>query len=443
MFVLRLLRAHREALALREQGRSALEALQRERFRALVAHCAKHSRYYREIIAERKIKPERAEVGDFPVLDKATVAAELDRIVTVPGIGHGLVAEFAAQHPEPTARLDDRYYVIVSSGTSGQVGYTVYSDEDWARGLAPALRMNPFQGRPRRLAFYGMARGHQTGVSMALTSNRGPLRLAYHARAFDVGEPAEQVAAAIDRFQPEILVGYPDAFFSLAEAQRAGRIRLRPRYIQCSGETVFPTYRQAIEAAFGRPLLNVYSAAEHLLMGISPGGGQDMMLYEENFVFEIAEDHTLVTNLYNYTLPLIRYRMNDRLVPAAPVPTDPWPYRRVREVVGRSDVGNLVFRGATGAEVRIPALAFAEFSPSYAERFQFRIAPHSCRLELVLDRRLPPEHSQAAVGEAEARLRALFAGRGLAGTAVSVAAVPAIPPDPRTGKLQSVVLEQA
>jgi phenylacetate-coenzyme A ligase PaaK-like adenylate-forming protein len=441
MFVLDLLQAHREALALRDQGRSALEALQRERFRALVAHCARHSRYYREIIADRRIKPERAEVQDFPVLDKATVAAEFDRIATEPGIGRGRVVEFAARHPQPTARLDRRFNVVVSSGTSGQVGYYVYSDEDWARGLAPALRMNPFRGRPRRLAFYGVARGHQTGVAMALTSNRGPLRLAYRARAFDLGQPVEEVAAAIDRFQPEILVGYPAALFALAEAQRAGAIRLRPRFVQCSGEAVLPAYRQAIEAAFGRPLYNVYSAAEQLLMGMSPGGGRDMMLYEENFVFELGADHTLVTNLYNRTLPLIRYRMDDRLVPAAAVPGDPWPCRRVREVVGRADAGNLVFHGTDGEEVRIPSLAFAEFSPACAERFQFRIGRSACRLELVLDRRLPRERSAAAIGEAEAGLRALFAGRGVAGIAVCVAAVPAIAPDPRTGKLQSVVLE--
>jgi phenylacetate-coenzyme A ligase PaaK-like adenylate-forming protein len=441
MFVLKLLQAHREALALRNQGRSALEARQRERFRALVAHCARHSRHYREIIAQRRIRPERAEPGDFPVLDKATVAADFDRIATPPGIGRGRVADFVAAHPGPASRLDGRFNVVVSSGTSGQVGHYVHSDEDWARGLAPALRMNPYRGRPRRLAFYGMARGHQAGVSMALTSNRGPLRLAYNARVFDLGEPAEAVAAALDRFQPEILVGYPAALFSLAEAQRAGAIRLRPDTVQCSGESVLPAYRAAIEAAFGRPLYNVYSSAEHLLMGMSPGGGQDMMLYEENFIFEIAADHVLVTNLCNHTLPLIRYRMNDRLVPAPAGPADPWPYRRVKELVGRSDVGNLVFPARGGGEVRIPALAFAEFSPGGAERFQFRIGPRACRLSLVLDRRLPAERSRDAVGDAEARLRALFAGRGLPETEISVAAVAAIPPDPRTGKLQSVVLE--
>ena len=47
-----------------------------------------------------------------------------------------------------------------SVGTSGETGYFVFSHDEWARGIAPALRINPFRGRRRKLAFYGIVSDH-------------------------------------------------------------------------------------------------------------------------------------------------------------------------------------------------------------------------------------------------------------------------------------------
>ena len=439
MFILSLLQAHREGLANQRRTRAALEARQRRKFHALVAHCAAHSPYYREIIAERRIDPARCDVADFPVLNKADVVANYDRIATHRSVKWSRIAEYAARGGDSEALMDGRFHVIHTSGTSGETGYFVFSHDEWARGVAPALRINPFRGRRRKLAFYGIVGDHGAGAGMALTGNRGLLRLAYRARGFDVLAEVDATVAAIDRFQPDIVVGYPTALHALADAQRAGRMNIRPQFLQCSGEVVFPEHRQAIEQAFERPLLNVYSSSEHLILGMSPGGGADMMLYEDNFIFEPGEDHTLVTNLYNYTLPLIRYRMNDRLIPAEKPADDPLPYRRVKEIVGRSEGGDLVFRTPDGGEQRITSFAFGSLSWKHAERIQFHVTNDACHLHLVPVPGLPEDGLRHAVADAHSRLTALFAGRSLGHVAISVQAVNAIEPDPATGKVRAVV----
>ncbi len=439
MFVLSLLNAHREGLMVERRARERLEALQRRKFRALVKHCLANSAYYRDIIADRGINPERCEVDDFPVLDKSTVIANFDRIATHPAVTWSRVSGFASSGGDDETLMDGRFHVIHTSGSSGETGYFVFSNDEWARGLAPALRINPYRGRRRRLAFYGIVNDHGAGAGMAMTSNQGLLRLAYDARGFDVLKPVDETIAKLDAFKPDIIVGYPTAIYALADAQRAGRMNIAPQFLQCSGEVVFPEHRQAIEQAFGRPLINVYSSSEHLIMGMSRGGGEDMILFEENFVFEQNEDHSLVTNLYNYTLPLIRYRMNDRLIPAEKPESDRHPYRRVKEIVGRAEGGDLIFRTPDGREERITSFAFGSLSWKNVERIQFHVGNDTCRLDVVPEPGLDAARAEEAVSDARAKLRDLFASRSLHHVEIMVRAVDSIEPDPATGKVRAVV----
>src|SRR5690606_33680540 len=153
---------------------------------------------------------------------KATVIANYDRIATDRAVSWARVSAFAGEGGDDATLLDGRFHVIHTSGSSGETGYFVFSSDDWARGLAPALRINPYRGRRRRLAFYGIVNDHGAGAGMAMTSNRGLLRLAYEARGFDVLRPVAETVAEIDAFQPDIIVGYPTALAVLADAQRAG-----------------------------------------------------------------------------------------------------------------------------------------------------------------------------------------------------------------------------
>jgi phenylacetate-CoA ligase len=58
---------------------------------------------------------------------------------------------------------------------------------------------------------------------------------------------------------------------------------------------------------------------------------------EDRLIFEPLEDGLIVTNLFNYTLPLIRYRMNDRVVPVEDDRERIYPFLKVREIVGRAE----------------------------------------------------------------------------------------------------------
>ena len=70
-------------------------------------------------------------------------------------------------------------------------------------------------------------------------------------------------------------------------------------------------------------------------MGLSRPEDGGMYLLEDDLIFELEADHTCVTNLFNRTLPLIGYRMEDVLLPLESAPGS-WPFRKVREIVACS-----------------------------------------------------------------------------------------------------------
>ena len=124
----------------REQRRNAkltraeLDAAKLTKFRRLVRYIEPRSAYYRRIIAERRIDLDTCTPSDFPVLTKSLLMKHFDEIATAPGVTKSAIAEFLTRSHDPTELFLGRYRVIHTSGSSGEVGYFVYSSSDWARG---------------------------------------------------------------------------------------------------------------------------------------------------------------------------------------------------------------------------------------------------------------------------------------------------------------------
>jgi phenylacetate-coenzyme A ligase PaaK-like adenylate-forming protein len=247
-------KAFREHARNARMTRAQLEALQLQKFRLLVHHVNERSPYYADLIKQRRMPLNSCAPRDFPVLTKKQLMQNFDQIVTDRSITRQRIADFLSRSTDPLELLDHRYHVLHTSGTSGEVGYFVYSQNDWARGIAQGLR----------------------------------------------------------------------------------RRRNRPRVIGTGGEAMTLADKAVLEEAFGCPASSGYSCTEHLIMGASTPGGQTMILYDDDLIFEFMEDHSLITNLYNYTLPLIRYRMSDILRPVANSTVS--PYIEIESLIGRNEL---------------------------------------------------------------------------------------------------------
>ncbi len=433
-----LLRTRLEHLRNERSTRAQLEARQLAKFRRLVRFAQRRSPYYARLIAERGIDPARCTPQDFPVLGKRDVMRHFDDLVTDRRITRAALLQFLERSRDPDELFLDHYNVVHTSGSSGEVGCFVFSPQDWTRGIAHGLRMHPFRPRPQRIAFFGATSGHFAGVSMVATAKRSINRLFYRIRNFDINSPLVGVVASLNVFRPDVLVGYAMALRILAEERARGTLTIAPRLLESSGEPLNPDDRAALERAFGAPVLNVYSCTEHMVMGLSRPGDGGMYLLEDDLIFELEADHTRVTNLFNHTLPLIRYRMEDVLLPLEH-PPGAWPFRKVREIVGRSEHVP-VFRNASGGEDFISPHVINELFVPGLRRFQMRVQDSTSFVFCCcLDSGLGAEGRAATLAAVERRWREILAQKQLDNVAFRLREVDDLPVDPKTGKFRLVV----
>ncbi len=140
---------------------------------------------------------------------------------------------------------------------------------------------------------------------------------------------AERIADTLNRRRIRHLNGFSSSLFVLAQhMQSRGLSAPSVEGVTATGDALFPEYRQAVEGAFGRRVLDYYGAGGegvHLASQCLESGSR-YHLHPENAVLELLDDEgpvppgkpgrIVVTQLHNDAMPLVRYELGDLAVPA-------------------------------------------------------------------------------------------------------------------------------
>jgi phenylacetate-coenzyme A ligase PaaK-like adenylate-forming protein len=144
------------------------------------------------------------------------------------------------------------------------------------------------------------------------------------------------------------LFGYPSALYLLSHEARAGRLRIAPKRLGVGAEPLLPEIRAALKEAWGVEVNNNWACSEG--GSAAPcGEGQGIHLADDSCIVEPVDPEgnpvpagttsakIYLTNLFNPTLPLIRYEVTDEVT----VLDEPCPcgsaHRRIADVMGRQD----------------------------------------------------------------------------------------------------------
>jgi phenylacetate-coenzyme A ligase PaaK-like adenylate-forming protein len=345
--------------------RAAVLAEQARRLDDLLAHACRTSCFYRRHwgVPAGAPAPRAADLARLPPVTKALLMERFDDVVTDPRLGRGGVRaelERRAMPGQAGGALAD-YRLVVTSGTTGEPAVFPYHRAEWAEGMALIVRSASFalggRGRTGALALVrealarprvaGVATQHPMHVSTQLTSSfsgggvRG-LRLAASVQL------ADQVAA-LNAYAPHIVGGYPSILALLAGEQLSGRLSIRPRLVFSGGETVTAGTRRRVREAWGCDLFDFYGLTETLIIAGECAAHAGLHVYEDAAVIEVVNEKgapvpagemgagLLVTNLFNRTLPLIRYEVSDlaamKLEPCA----CGLPFARLVNLAGRRE----------------------------------------------------------------------------------------------------------
>jgi phenylacetate-CoA ligase len=410
-----------------------IRVLQRKKFLQLVQFAVEHSSYYKKIIKKHGIDIAECKPEDFPILTKEDLINNFDEIVTDKQITKKKIEKFLLTSQNPTDFFLDKFIVIRTSGSTGAPGYYVYTVPDFVKGVAASTRVfgtKFFQ----KLAYIGAINGHFGGITIVNAARQIPL-LYREVQTFDINQPFPSIIEKLNAMQPTNVTAYAFALRELAKAQREGKLRIHPRFIQSGGEPLGTEDKRYIQDVFQVEVANVYASSEHLLMGIGRDSFGGMYLMEDSLIFEICETYINVTNLYNYLLPLIRYRMSDRLQTVADT-THQFPFTKIKEIVGRNEFVP-VFLNDDGREDLISPLILVDFYAEHLQRFQFHIINNRQFIfKACLDSGITEKQKERAVKQIEKNLKTLLAGKRMTKVAFEIKLVDQLWVDPKTGKFR-------
>ncbi len=421
-------------------SREAFERQRLVRFRKFAAFIQQHSPWYRRVMSEHKIDPAVCLPEHFPVLTKTEVIEHFDEITTARDVTRKSLDQFLHRSKDPKELFQGKYTVIHTSGSSGEVGFFVYDKPAWARVLSQVASGQSFRlfsfGR-QKVAFFGATQGHFAGVSMSLSTSSMPFSLVYKTRTFEVNRPLAETVKGLNKFQPDMVLGYGSALKELAEKQIKGELRISPELLVNSGEPLVSADLKVIEGVFGKCIKNAYACSEHGLIGLREPSWKSMRLLEDYIFFDIFDDHVLTTNISNRVLPLIRYRMNDvlTLLPSQ----EHAPYRSISDVVGRVEQ-IAKFTNRHGEVDGISPHTINELLIPHVKRFQMRLrGPELFEFAVVFDSSSNERQREDSLLIARQKLGAILREKDMENVAFDVVAVENLPVDLKSGKFRLIM----
>jgi len=136
--------------------------------------------------------------------------------------------------------------------------------------------------------------------------------------AFDITDrQLKRVAQELSRWQPDYMWGYASTLGLLADQIVKGGLQLRPKGVQSTAGTLYPSLRNKLEQVFGKVVYDRYGSRE--VSNIAHECSEHQGLHEasfHNYVEIIGGDDfglgkIIVTNLHNKAFPFIRYDIGD------------------------------------------------------------------------------------------------------------------------------------
>lgn len=145
--------------------------------------------------------------------------------------------------------------------------------------------------------------------------------------SFDLSdESLPEVARQLQRTRPQAIVAYTGPLFMVArEFSRRGIQPYSPSAIVVGAEKLHDFQRTVIEHVFQAPVFETYGTREFMLIGAECDRHDGLHQSMEHLLIEVLNDdgtptrdgdegNIVVTDLYNYGMPFIRYVTGDRAI---------------------------------------------------------------------------------------------------------------------------------
>jgi phenylacetate-CoA ligase len=318
----------------------------------LLLHAYTTTRFYRKRFDEIGVHPSeirsQAHLQNLPVLSRADIAQHLNDLTS-------------------TDYHSNELQTAATGGTTDTPVPILRSRNSVLEKAAMQLRFNSWAGfLPGDKVFYlwGARQDYSENPSWRWRLyDRHLMRRVWAPTSLLNSRTLESHRQEFNRLRPKIVYAYPTPLAIFCEYLRDSRLPAhRPQSAICTAEPLLSEQRKLIEQVLGCPVFEHYGSREfgmiageceqHGGMHFNPAGVYlEFLPVEDSDVPGLHE--ILVTDLLNYGMPLIRYRVNDCVILGPQNCACGRGYPLVQQIVGRT--GD-IFQLPNGD--RIPGVAF-------------------------------------------------------------------------------------
>lgn len=355
-----------------------MKAYQRKRLNKLLHHAWNHSEYYRDAFEKVGIEEadlDTCDIKRLPMIDKETLIENFDKVITTKEVTQKSLLEFDTSHDMSERKLPGGYHIVHSSGSTGEPRFFLYDKKAWNEMLAGIVRgalwgmtmpeIIKLLAGGIRILYIAAVDGRYGGV---MAVGDGVHGLGGKFRTLDINTPLADWPEVIRKYNPNVVIGYSSAMKILAGVLEDNKIHCNFKRVVTCGEPLSESLRTYLEEVFGRNIINFYGASESLALGVEVDPREGMILFDDMNMVECEDEELLITSLYNYAQPIIRYRIHDRMELNAA--TGILPFSTAKGQVFR-DEDILWFKNEAGKDEFLHPLAIEGFQVDGLLDYQF------------------------------------------------------------------------
>ncbi|MCX7765548.1 MAG: hypothetical protein N2246_02435, partial [Candidatus Sumerlaeia bacterium] len=289
-----------------------LKAIQEEKIKNLLQYAYENVPYYRRILTAAQV-----------VTDKTV---NLERFSAIPFLTKDIIREHFEELKSRTLPRRKWFY-NTSGGSTGEPVQFIQDKEYWDKEIAGTLFFFSLAGKDigeRELKLWGSERDILEGSIGLKAKVQNWLYNRLLLNSFMITrEDMSNYVIRWNRFKPKVVWAYVDSIYEMARFIEQGKLLIfSPVAIIVTAGTLYPALRSYIEKIMHTKVLNQYGSREVGVIACECMKQRGLHLFQWKQFVEIVDKHgnsvpagelgeIIVTNLENYAMPLIRYRIGD------------------------------------------------------------------------------------------------------------------------------------
>ncbi len=313
-----------------------IQQLGQSRLEQLVAHARANSMFWRDKFSG--ILESGFALTDLPTSSKPELMDNFDEAVTADDLRRDEVESFMEDESNLGKYLHDKYALSHTSGSQGQPLLIVQTQDN----LELLFALQASRGNQKSLGIGEALKHFITPARLAaIIFNPGfyPSSSAFHympagakhyldVKVFCAND--DDLVEQLVEFRPTHLTAYASMLHEIARNIESGRVTLKPELEEVVNisERLMPQAREHYAEIFGAPVLDTYSMGECLFLTNGCPKAAGMHVNADWALIEVVDENNqpvpngelgtkvLVTNLANYTQPIIRYEIGDMVTMA-------------------------------------------------------------------------------------------------------------------------------